>query len=147
MSKDKEKGLNMIKKAIVNGKYVSKYSVLAYANICIKEEDYDEAIDILRPLISCFPHSRTFNWTLLKAYYGKEEYRNALNIADKLIMISSSNNYSKFEANYYRAEILLELNRLDEALVSVENALNLKVDEDMLHVKDIKEDLLRIKKK
>jgi len=146
MGKDKEKGLNMIKRAIVKGKYVSMYSVLAYANICIKEEDYDEAIAVLGPLISCFPYSRTFNWPLLKAYYGKEDYGETLKIADKLISISASNDYSKFEANYYRAKVLLELNRFDEAFISIENALNLKIDEDMLHVKDIKADLLRIKK-
>ena len=146
MGKNKEKGLNMIKKAIVKGKYVSLYSVLAYANICIEEENYDEAIAVLGPVIVCFPYSRTFNWPLLKAYYGKEDYREALKIADKLIKISSSNDYSKFEANYYRAMVLLELNELDEALISVENALKLKIDEDMLHVKDIKEDLLHVKK-
>jgi tetratricopeptide (TPR) repeat protein len=146
MGKNKEKGLSMIKKAIVKGKYVSLYSVLAYANICIEEENYDEAIAVLEPVIVCFPYSRTFNWPLLKAYYGKEDYRKALKIADKLIKISSSNDYSKFEANYYRAMVLLELNELGEALISVENALKLKIDEDMLHVKDIKKDLLHVKK-
>ena len=145
MGKNKEKGLSMIKKAIVKGKYVSLYSALAYANICIEEENYDEAIAVLRPLIACFAYSRTFNWPLLKAYYGKEDYNETLKIADKLIKISASNDYSKFEANYYRASALLELNELDEALISVENALNLEMNEDMLHVKDIQEDLLRIK--
>lgn len=145
MSRDKEKGLNMIKKAMVKGKYVSLYSALAYANICIKEEEYDEAITVLKPLIACFPYSRTFNWPLLKAYYGKEDYRETLKIADTLIKISASNDYSKFEANYYRAKALLELNKLDEALISVENALSLKIDGDIFHVKDIKEDILSIK--
>ena len=146
MGKDKEKGLRMIKRAIVEGKYVSLYSVIAYANICIKEENYDEAIAVLKPLITCFPYSRTFNWPFLKAYYGKKDYKEALKIADKLILISPTNYYSKFEANYYKAKILLDLDKLDEALISVENALALEIDEDMLHVKDIKEDLLRIKR-
>lgn len=145
MGKNKEKGLNMIRKAIVEGKYVSLYSALAYANICIEEENYDEAIAVLEPLITCFPYSRTFNWPLLKAYYGKENYKETLKIADKIIKISDSNNYSKFEANYYRARVLLELNELEEALISVEDALNLEIDEDMLHVKDIKKDLSCIK--
>jgi len=146
MGKDKEKGLAMIKKAVTGGKYVSLYSALAYANISIKEGDYDEAIAILEPLIDFYPYSRTFNWPLLKTYYGKKEYKTALDIADKLIIISSGNNYSKFEAYYYRAMILLELNRLEEALINVEAALNLKIDEDMLHVKRIKKDLIRIKR-
>ena len=145
MGKDKEKGLAMIKKAIKGAKYVSLYSTLAYANICNREGDYDESISVLEPLLNDFPDSRTFTWPFLKAYYGKKEYGEALKIADKLITISDINNFSKFEAYYYKAKILLELEEWEEALFAVDTALNIKVEKDMLHVEDIKEDLIRIK--
>ena len=146
MGKDKEKGLSMIRKAIEGAKYVSLYSTLAYANICIREEDYDEAISFLEPLLSNFPDSRTFTWPLIKAYYGKKEYHKSLEIADKLIIISENNDYSKFEAYYYKAKILFELEKFEDALVAAETALNIKVEKDAPHVKDIKEDLLKISK-
>ena len=143
--KDKEKGLAMLRKAIEGAKYVSLYSTLAYANICIREEDYDEAISFLEPLLDTFPDSRTFTWPLLKAYYGEKEYQKSLKIVDNLIKISKENDYSRFEAYYYKARILLELRMLEEALLAAEMALNIELEEDILHVKDIKEELLRIK--
>ncbi len=145
MGKDKEKGLAMLRKAIKDAKFVSLYSRLAYANICIREEDYDEAILFLEPLLSTFPDSRTFTWPLLKAYYGKKEYQKSLKIVDRLIQISQGNDYSKFEAYYCKAKILLALGMLDEALLAVEAALNIELEEDILHVKDIKKWLLQIK--
>jgi tetratricopeptide (TPR) repeat protein len=144
MGNDKEKGLAMIRKAIKDAKFVSLYSTLAYANICIREGDYDEAISFLEPLLITFPNSRTFTWPLLKAYYEKKEYRKSLKIVDKLITISSGNDYSKFEAYCYKAKILLELQMLEDALLAVEIALNIELEEDILHVKDIKEELLQI---
>jgi len=135
----------MIRKAIKGAKYVSLYSTLAYANICIREGDYDEAISFLESLLSTFPDSRTFTWPLLKAYYGKKEYRKSLKIVDRLIAISEDNDYSRFEAYYYRAKILLELEMLKEASLAVESALNIELEEDILHVKDIKEELLQFK--
>jgi tetratricopeptide (TPR) repeat protein len=145
MGKNKEKGLAMIRKAISGAKYVSLYSSLAYANICIKEEDYDEAIPMLVNLIDSFPDSRTFNWPLLKAYYGKKDYEEALNTAERLIVISANNNFSNFEAHYYKAKILFDLGMLKEASLAADEALNIEVREDMLHVKDIKKELTRLK--
>jgi tetratricopeptide (TPR) repeat protein len=146
MGKDKEKGLAMIRRAIKSARFVSLYSTLAYANICIREEDYDEAISFLEPLLSKFPDSRTFTWPLLKAYYGKKEYRKSLEITDKIIRISANNDYSRFEAYYYKAKIFFELEKLEEALAAANMVLNIKVEEDAPHVKDIKEDLLKIRK-
>ncbi|MBN1693998.1 hypothetical protein JW879_01180 [candidate division WOR-3 bacterium] len=146
MGKDKEKGLSMIRKAIKDARFVSLYSTLAYANICIREEDYDEAISILEPLLSKIPDSRTFTWPLIKAYYGKKEYCKSLEIADKLIRISANNDYSRFEAYYYKAKILFDLEKLEEALIAAETALNIQVEKDAPHVKDIREDLLEIRK-
>ena len=145
MGKDKEKGLAMIRKAIEGSKFVSLYSTLAYANICIREGDYDEAISILEPLLSKIPDSRTFTWPLVKAYYGKKEYQKTLEIVNKLIGMSANNDYSRFEAYYYKAKILFELGESEEALAAADTALNIEVKEDMLHVKDIKEDLLKIR--
>ncbi len=145
MGKDKEKGLTMIKRAISDARYVSLYSSLAYANICIKEEDYDEAIPMLVDLLDSFPDSRTFTWPLLKAYYEKKDYTEALNTAERLIIISAENNFSNFEAHYYKAKILFDLGMLKEASLIADEALNIEVREDMLHVKDIKKDLIRLK--
>lgn len=145
MGEDKEKGLALIRKAISGARYVSLYSSLAYANICIKEEDYDDAISVLKPLLDSFPDSRTFTWPLLKTYYGKKDYEEALNTAERLIVISADNNFSNFEAHYYKAKILLELGMLKEASLIADEALNIEVKEDMLHVKDIKKDLIRLK--
>lgn len=145
MGKDKEKGLAMLRKAIDGAKYVSLYSTLAYANICNREGDYDESIAFLEPLLSSFPDSRTFTWPLLKAYYGKKDYQKSLKTVDKLITISAGNDYSKFEAYYYKAKILLELEMWEEALLAVEATLNIDLEEDILHVKDIRKELLQIK--
>jgi tetratricopeptide (TPR) repeat protein len=147
MGKDKEKGLAMIRKAIEDSKFVSLYSMLAYANICNREEDYDESISYLEPLIDSFPDSRTFTWPLLKAYYGKKEYDKALTIANKLIDISADNDYSKFEAYYYKAEILFELERFEEAMGAVETALSIKLNKKMLNIEEIKEKLFQVKSK
>jgi tetratricopeptide (TPR) repeat protein len=145
MGKDKEKGLAMLRKAIKGAKYVSLYSTLAYANICIREEDYDEAISFLEPLLNTFPDSRTFTWPLLKAYIGKKEYHKSLEIVDRLIEISRDNDYSRYEGYYCKAKILLALGMLDEALSAVEVAQDIELEEDILHVKDIKKWLLQIK--
>jgi tetratricopeptide (TPR) repeat protein len=144
MGKDKEKGLAMIRKAISGARYVSLYSSLAYANICIKEKDYDDAISVLKPLLDSFPNSRTFTWPLLKTYYEKKDYQEALNIVEKLIAISAENNFSNFEAHYYKAKILFDLGMLKEASLIADKALNIEVREDMLHVKDIKKELIRL---
>jgi tetratricopeptide (TPR) repeat protein len=144
MGEDKEKGLSMIRKAIKDSKFVSSYSTLAYANICNREEDYDESISYLEPLIDTFPASRTFTWPLLKAYYGKKEYDKALKTVNKLIGISADNNYSRFEAYYYKAEILFELERFEEAMAIIETALNINLDEKILNVKKIKEKFLKL---
>jgi tetratricopeptide (TPR) repeat protein len=145
MGEDKEKGLAMIRKAIEDAKFVSLYSSLAYANICIKEEDYDEAIPMLVNLLDSFPDSRTFTWPLLKAYYGKKDYTEALNTVERLILISTDNNFSNFEAHYYKAKILYDLGKLKEASLIADEALNIEVKEDMLHVKDTKKELIKLK--
>jgi len=145
MGKNKEKGLRMLRKAIKDAKFVSLYSRLAYANICNREEDYDESISYLKPLLETFPDSRTFTWPLLKAYYGKEEYQKALEVADRLIDISADNDYSRFEAYYYRAKILFELERFEEAEFAVGTALNIQLNKEMLNVEKIKENLLELK--
>jgi tetratricopeptide (TPR) repeat protein len=145
MGKDKEKGLAMIRKAISGARYVSLYSSLAYANICIKEKDYDEALPLLVNLLDSFPDSRTFTWPLLKAYYEKKDYKEALNTVERLILISAENNFSNFEAHYYKAKILFNLGMLKEASLTADETLNINVREDMLHVKDIKKDLIRLK--
>jgi len=147
MGKDKEKGLAMLRKAIDDSKFVSLYSTLAYVNICNREEDYDESISYLEPLIDTFPESRTFTWPLLKAYYGKKDYNNALKVVNRLIDISADNNYSKFEAYYYKAEIFFELERFEKALNAVETALNLQLNREMLNVKKVREKLLKLKSK
>ena len=96
-------------------------------------------------MIDTFPDSRTFTWPLLKAYYGKKDYHNALKVANRLIDISADNNYSKFEACYYKAEILFELEKFAEATNTVETALNLQLNKKMLNVEKVKEKLLKLK--
>ncbi|MEO0294007.1 MAG: hypothetical protein ABIN61_07295 [candidate division WOR-3 bacterium] len=147
VKENKEKALTMIEKAISKGKFVSHYSIVAYANICIREKDYDQAILMLKPLLDSYPSSRTFNWPFLKALYGKKDYERALKVAEKLIEISSYNNFSKFEAYYYKIKILLELGELEEAKTNVEIALNINVLEEMLNVKERKKELKQIKRK
>lgn len=144
MSSEKEKALLMIKRASKDAKYVSLYSSLAYTKILLREKYFDEAISVLKSLTDSFPKSRTFNWPLLKAYYGKKDYKNALDVADKLISISRDNEYSNFESHYYKTKILLALMRLESAKLTSEEALKIDAPEDAPDVKDMKKELKRI---
>ena len=51
----------------------------------------------------------------------------------------------KIYTSPYKTRILSELEMLEEALSTAEVALNIELEEDILHVKDIKEELLEIK--
>ncbi|MDO9575641.1 MAG: tetratricopeptide repeat protein [bacterium] len=55
------------------------------ALLLIEESDWDEAITILQELLKEYPDSRTFTWTLAKAYFGKEDWRNAEAVYKRLI--------------------------------------------------------------
>ena len=55
------------------------------ALLLIEEEDWDEAIKISEELLKEYPYSRTFTWTLAKAYFGKEDWRNAEAVYKRLI--------------------------------------------------------------
>lgn len=145
MRGEKKKGLQMIKKAISGAKYVSLYSALAYAKISAREKAYDECISVLLPLLDSFPDSRTFNWPLLKAYYGKKDYPKALETANKLVSISAENDFSNFEAHYYKTKILLELRRLEDAWRTIEAALGIDLQGDKADVEEMREELIGIR--
>ncbi len=55
------------------------------ALLLIEERHWDEAITISRELLKEYPDSRTFTWTLAKAYFGKEDWRNAEAVYKRLI--------------------------------------------------------------
>lgn len=57
------------------------------AILLIEEESWDEAIMITNELLMDYPDSRTFTWTLAKAYYGKKDWRNAEETYKRLIKI------------------------------------------------------------
>ncbi len=137
----KEKGLAMIKRACKSGKYVSLYATLASAKILLREKNFDEAISIIRPLVDSFPESRTLTWPLLKAYQGKKDYEDALEVANNLIDISHDNKSSYFEATYYKIKILIALRRLKVARENCKRALELDVDINAPNVKSMKEEL------
>ena len=142
----KEKGLMMIKRASERGKYVSLYAILAHAEILIRERDFDEAILIITPIADSFTESRTLNWPLLKAYYGKKDYDNALVAANRLIDISQDNKFSYFEATYYKTKILVAMKRLKGAKENAESALEIDVDINAPNVKIMEKELKRILK-
>ncbi|MCK4421975.1 hypothetical protein KAW48_09275 [candidate division WOR-3 bacterium] len=147
LSSRKEKGLSMIKRAAKDAKYVSTFATLAYAEILLREKRYDESISILLPLLDSFPDSRTLNWPLLKCYYEKKDYKNALRIAERLIALSSDNNYSLFESLYYKTRILIHLRRLKPARDVCKRALSIKVDIEAPDVKGEKKELRKLLQK
>lgn len=141
LNSKKKKGLSMIKRASENAKYVSLYATLAYAQILLREQNFQETISILTPLVDYFPNSRTLTWPLLKAYFGGKDYENALKMADRLINLSEDNKYSNFSAHYYKVKILMALKRLRGAVNTSEEALEIDVDINAPDVKSMREEL------
>lgn len=45
------------------------------AVLLIEEKGWNEAITISQELLKEYPDSRTFTWTLAKAYFGREDWR------------------------------------------------------------------------
>ncbi len=57
------------------------------AVLLIEEKDWDDAIGLTKGLLEEYPDSRTFTWTLAKAYYGKRDWKKAEETYKKLIRL------------------------------------------------------------
>ncbi len=57
------------------------------AILLIEEKKWDESIRITKDLLKKYPDSRTFTWTLAKAYLGEGDWKNAERTYKKLIRL------------------------------------------------------------
>lgn len=146
LSSRKKKGLKMIKKAVEESKYVSNYAVIAYSKLMIREKKYDKAIKILKPLTDSFPDSRTFNWPLLTCYFENGDYKKALEMAERIISVSEDNLFSRIEAGYYKARILLNQRKLGPAINTCNRVLRLSRNSDNEKIKELRKKIEEVKK-
>ena len=67
----------------------ARFSNVAAKNVLalllIEERAWNPAIEIAKELLKEYPDSRTFTWTLAKAYYGKEDWEKAEKVYIRLI--------------------------------------------------------------
>lgn len=84
-SRYKNKGIENVKIASRNGKY---FHTMAENVLCIllqRERKFDDAIEEAKKLTERYPGSRTFLWTLSKAYLGKENWNKAIEVYESLL--------------------------------------------------------------
>gem|GEM_PF-1097559 len=83
--KYKDKGIENVKIASLKGKY---FRSMAKNILCIllqREGRFDEAIDFATELTESYPKSRTFLWTLSKAYFEKGDWEDAIPNYERLL--------------------------------------------------------------
>lgn len=81
----KDRGIEKVGIAAEKGRYARPIARNILSLLLQREKRYDEAIREAEALVSAYPESRTFLWTLSKAYIAKEDWDNAAAGYQKLL--------------------------------------------------------------
>lgn len=92
---------------------------VAYAHTLMDREKYGEAIDIIQRRQSKLPFNTRLTYALVRAYRGKEDYKTALALCDKLI----ANGYDSRDSYYLKGQMEYYLKWYPKAKRSFEKAL------------------------
>jgi tetratricopeptide (TPR) repeat protein len=81
----KKKGIEKIRIAAEKSRYSRSIARNILSLLLLREKRYDEAIEEARTLAAAYPESRTFLWTLSKAYLAKEDWSNTIENYGRLL--------------------------------------------------------------
>ncbi len=85
MGKKKLQGLYEITLTMEKGHYNRLAAQNALCLLYIYDKQYDKAISLARDLVNRYPQSRTFLWSLCKAYQEKRDITNAVGAWERLL--------------------------------------------------------------
>ncbi|MGC8814666.1 MAG: tetratricopeptide repeat protein [bacterium] len=138
---NEEKRIEIIKQVLDKFNNVDPYFYEQLGDYYYKKQDFDDAINYYLKLINAIPTKKDILYKIAYIYYNKKEMIKALNYINLALKLDDNPDYY-----YFKGEILLALNDLDNALQSFELAyekysdISLKA-KSLVKIKDIKKKL------
>ncbi len=115
----KEKGINQIEIAYKEGKFIWPLAIEALIYIYSREKGRKEAVKLSEELYEKFPDSRSFLWTIARAYASRGYWEKAEGVFKKLYYNIEKNQkdspYSRAAVRYWLAKTNYVLNKKDIA--------------------------------
>lgn len=115
MGSEREKGIKKIKTAIERGKYTRYLATIGLANLYIREKNFEDARNVLRPLLEKFPDSRTVTWPYFTSFLEEGNPDSVLFWAERLLNLSRDNPYSWLQVQAMTGEFFLKKKMYKEA--------------------------------
>ncbi len=146
-------GLADIEKVAYSSSLLSYMAKHSLAWIYIERKEYSEAEDVVSTVLTKFPENTIFLRIKARISLLKNECRNAIIEADRLIILSEKRkpvNWSELMDGYQISVAgLYELKKYDECLKKIELALSLEVPESAKKIAYVREhlDYIAVKKK
>lgn len=138
---NEDKKVEIIKEVLEKFNNVDPYFYEQLGDYYYKNQDFDNAINYYLKLINIIPTKKDVLYKIAFVYYNKKEFSKALDYINLAIKLDDNPDYY-----YFKGEILLALNDLENALKSFEKAyenysdISLKA-KSLTKIKDIKNKL------
>ncbi len=117
LESDEDKKIEIIKDLINKFDNIDPYFYELLADYYYKKQDFDNSIYYYLKLVSIIPTKKEALYRISYIYYNKKDFLNALNYINLAIRLDDNPDYY-----YFKGEILLALNNLNEALISFQLA-------------------------
>jgi tetratricopeptide (TPR) repeat protein len=110
---NEDKKIEIIKQLVLKFKDVDPSFYEQLGDYYYKNQDLNNALDYYLKLVSIIPTKKTVLFKIANIYYNKNDFSNALNYINLAIKLDDNPDYY-----YFKGEILLALNELNQALES-----------------------------
>ena len=130
-----DRGLALLKLAVDSSLFTADPSRSALARALYNERQYDSAQALIQELIDKYPQGKSFLWVRAEGNFINEYYDRALEdygfLKTEISDGNPPNNYNLLQIYYQRILCLYKLENYQRALIEIEQALNLPLDEDV----------------
>ncbi|MCX7870063.1 MAG: hypothetical protein N2485_00570 [bacterium] len=123
LESDEDKKIEIIKDLISKFDNIDPYFYEQLADYYYKNQDFDNAIYYYLKLVNIIPTKKEALYKISYIYYNKKDFINALNYINLAIKLDDNPDYY-----YFKGEILLALDNLDEALKNFQLAYDKYLD-------------------
>jgi len=152
LGRDPDKGIREMKLAIERGIFVRVPAQDGLTYILLREKRYERALRLARDLVSRYPNSRTFRWTLGKVHLDMEDWGNASGTYRTLLSMIETGQPGNYHNLAYCGEklsyCLYRLHRYEDALdICLEMLDVLDNPADNEATEQLRKDLERLREK
>lgn len=146
LGRDPGRGIREIRLAMEKGTFVNVAAQEGLIHILLREKKYEDALELADNLVTRYPSSRTFKWTLGKVYEEMENWTGAVRVYRELLeMIEIGQPENYYNLAYCSHRLAYSLHRSGERDEASELCLRsldiLKNPSEKREAKELREDL------